>query len=519
MLAQHVLYVGDRPWRRRGPACRTRARRPRPRTAPASRGCGPGAARRRARDRAGRRRRCAGASTARARGRAASRRGRHPTSITTRRSLRRVDEPVEQLRGSGRCADRRAARRAPASRSASSRCRSGAAAAWSSGSSFGDPALEPLEQHVGVAHRAELVAEPPELVAQRLRPLGIEQLAERAQVRPQATRRDARLVHAFGVVADPHDGVVGDELGDGVGDRVADDGVDGGRLAHRVRHDVGRQGGGGAEGADDLGQWVAVGRAGVAQPPDDVVHGLGRRVVGELELDLAEVTADAAVDDRAVVVGERADRRRVRLAQLGRDGERCAIAPPARAERCGRAPRRARGPRSAAPRPRPPKTNSERTSAEPLPLLRVGRQLHRPAVVVAEPQRRARAGQSQVGGVVVGGGLLDDGVARAAVHRSSSPGISKSSGTRNLNSCSWVAAVPMLTCGRCARATARWYSSDCAFTPWPLRHARPRAVVVQLPRELGVGQLDGEDLVEPLAQSRRPSPAPAPRPDGRGCGA
>ena len=123
-------------------------------------------------------------------------------------SPRRVDEPVEQLRRTGPSAAPRAARRArPPTGAPAERARCSPIRPVGLGEP-GDLRPEELEQHLGVAHRAELGTEPLELVPQRLVPLRDEERAERAQVGAEPPGRDARLVHLFGVVAEADAGVV-----------------------------------------------------------------------------------------------------------------------------------------------------------------------------------------------------------------------------------------------------------------------------------------------------------------------
>ena len=70
---------------------------------------------------------------------------------------------------------------------------------------------QPVEHHVEVARRAEVAAEPAELLAQRLRPLAIDERARRAEKRPQPPGRDAELMQVLGIVAAAGAGVVGEE--------------------------------------------------------------------------------------------------------------------------------------------------------------------------------------------------------------------------------------------------------------------------------------------------------------------
>ena len=82
----------------------------------------------------------------------------------------RGDEPVEQRDVAVGAHRRRAARRARASRCVAQAVEQLLARVASDGGSVGEPAVEPVEQHVGVAHRAEQAAQPLQLVAQRARP-------------------------------------------------------------------------------------------------------------------------------------------------------------------------------------------------------------------------------------------------------------------------------------------------------------------------------------------------------------
>ena len=101
-------------------------------------------------------------------------------------------------RGSGRSACPRAARRAVARARRGGRRAAARPATASISGVLLDLAGQPLEEHLGVAHRAEQAAQPLQLVAERLVPLRVERPAERAQVGAQAAGRDARLVDASG---------------------------------------------------------------------------------------------------------------------------------------------------------------------------------------------------------------------------------------------------------------------------------------------------------------------------------
>src|SRR5204863_254155 len=68
--------------------------------------------------------------------------------------------------------------------------------------------LEPLHQHLDVAHLAQQPGEPAGLLAQAGHPFGVEQGAERAQVGAQPAGADPGLVDVLGVVAQADAGVV-----------------------------------------------------------------------------------------------------------------------------------------------------------------------------------------------------------------------------------------------------------------------------------------------------------------------
>ena len=190
VLAEHVLDVGDARGRTRGPACRRPGRPPRRRSGP----LGPDADRRAARRPADRRRSASTASRSSRHGRRTEARITSASSSSSMRSSRRgrraaSDESVEQ-RGVPIAAQR--------ARSSSPRSLGrGRTAGRSSSRSAGRPvdlgerrdlALEELEQHLGVAHGAELGAEPAQLVAQ---PLAHSSTSERNVRRSERSRRVA----------------------------------------------------------------------------------------------------------------------------------------------------------------------------------------------------------------------------------------------------------------------------------------------------------------------------------------
>ena len=71
---------------------------------------------------------------------------------------------------------------------------------------------EVLDEDVEVADRAEGAAEPGELRAERLCPLGVEHGPGRAQKRPEAARRDTHLVELLGIGAEAGAWVVREDL-------------------------------------------------------------------------------------------------------------------------------------------------------------------------------------------------------------------------------------------------------------------------------------------------------------------
>ena len=78
-----------------------------------------------------------------------------------------------------------------------------------------DVVAQPFEQHLDVAHLTELAPDPPQLRTQLVRPLLVDEVTERPQVRAHPPGRDARLVHVFGVLAAANGRFVGDEPVDG----------------------------------------------------------------------------------------------------------------------------------------------------------------------------------------------------------------------------------------------------------------------------------------------------------------
>ncbi len=180
-----------------GAASPTLARRapappPRRRSAPAWRACA-----RRGSARPGssslepaRRRAPASSRTGRASGGSAVRAGA-VGGCGQRRRRGGLHQPVEQRPRSAGCAARRAARSRATSRRASSSSKK-RLEAWPEVLAVG---AQPLEHHVQVAHVAERGAEPACSSSRScLRPLGVDQVAEGAQVAAQPPRADAHLV-------------------------------------------------------------------------------------------------------------------------------------------------------------------------------------------------------------------------------------------------------------------------------------------------------------------------------------
>ena len=83
---------------------------------------------------------------------------------------------------------------------------------------------EPCKQHVTVAHVAEDPGDPAQLVAQRRRPLRVDERPERPQIRAKPSCCHAGLMHALRVEVEPHDCVVADEADDGQRESALDDG-------------------------------------------------------------------------------------------------------------------------------------------------------------------------------------------------------------------------------------------------------------------------------------------------------
>ena len=261
-----------------------------------------------------------------------------------------------------------------------------------------DAGFEALEEHVGVADGAERAAEPAELVAQRLGPGLVDEGAERPQMGPQATRRDAGLVHVLGVVPPADAGVVADEAGHGAAERArttsatvwASSGgipTSDGSAAHgpRARTIFGVGSGGPApearsratiDAACASGAWSASSNSSSRNP---VTEPSGPSTVTS-----SSTTSPIGVPS---VVWSRTARRVVRSRATGRTDALRASARTSSSASVGGAPaspaERVRGPVEAP-------VGGART-----------RQLHRPALVVAVAQRRTGARQAQVVGVVV----------------------------------------------------------------------------------------------------------------------
>ena len=73
---------------------------------------------------------------------------------------------------------------------------------------------ESRAEHLDVPYGTELAAEPAQLGAQVLRPVGLHEPAQRPEIGAEAARRDARLVHGFGISGRPDCRLVCVEAGD-----------------------------------------------------------------------------------------------------------------------------------------------------------------------------------------------------------------------------------------------------------------------------------------------------------------
>ncbi len=161
------------------------------------------------------------------------------------------------------------------------------------------------EQDVEVADRAQEIAEPRQLRAERLDPLGGEHRPRGAQEGPEPPRRHAHLVEVFGVASEPRAGVVGQHRGELRPDHGGE--VLGGRRGGvgRSRRRRGRQ----IERLEELGPPVPIGGAGRAEGLLDLAE-RGLVPVEQLDLELAETAEHLpAVEQRHGVddhVGDRA---------------------------------------------------------------------------------------------------------------------------------------------------------------------------------------------------------------------
>ena len=176
------------------------------------------------------------------------------------------------------------------------------------------PRFESREQHVGVAHLAQPFATPFQLVTQRLAPVLVDDLAERAEVGAEAPGGDARLVHRLRVVVDAHAWVVVDQLRHRRGDGGRQHFEAGRRDVELAGwHDVGRVERARPDGAHDLGDRIGATGTGLLQELPEHGRDLVVGVLGELDLELAEPCRQPhPVDDRHLVVvdlGEAASRR------------------------------------------------------------------------------------------------------------------------------------------------------------------------------------------------------------------
>ncbi len=273
--------------------------------------------------------------------------------------------------------------------------------------------LEPSEEDVVVAHGAEQRAEPLQLVAEDGVPRGIDDDAERPQVGAQPAGRDPGLVHGFDVFAHPHAGIVADQPGGRAGHGRPQHLERGRREVElRRRHEIGGIERSGAEGAHDLRDRLGFARAGGLEAVGDVRDELVRRLLGELDLQLAEARRETrAVEHRDLVVDQLGDLRAVGVAQhdpvahgVESGDERDRLSASERAHEVERAVGRIAG---------------IATEVDLGPDERdVGRdrELHRPAFVVAEAEAGAGTRQPEVGGVEVRR-LQPDGVGCVGAER------------------------------------------------------------------------------------------------------
>ena len=138
---------------------------------------------------------------------------------------------------------------------------------------------EVLEEHIGVAQRAELAGEPLELVAKRLAPLGLDHVGRSAEHRAQAPRRNAHVVHRLWIDGEAHTRVVANDglvLGADLEEQVLDRRcVAGGPFLGDARH--------AAERTLELHLGAAVARARVVEA---ALEGVEQRVVADDQLDL-----------------------------------------------------------------------------------------------------------------------------------------------------------------------------------------------------------------------------------------
>ena len=194
-----------------------------------------------------------------------------------------------------------------------------------------------LDQHVEVAHRAERAAEPAELGAERLRRLGVEQVAAGAEERPQAPRRHPQLVQLLWVGAEPRPGIVCEQLLGLLAEARAQDARGRGVVAALERFGLEVE----IERLEDLGPALAVGGACTAER---LLESPQRLLVAvqKLHLELLETSCDPlvvehgdrVVDDLGAVgpdplatrlqAGDRQQRDAAKVA-----GEERAAAPPA----------------------------------------------------------------------------------------------------------------------------------------------------------------------------------------------
>ncbi len=179
-----------------------------------------------------------------------------------------------------------------------------------------------LQQDVAVTHGAEDRRQPAELVPDARGERRVDERSERPQIGAHPARRDSCLVDTFRVDIETDDRVVQDQADDRERECAAHD-VAGGRVAREIGdRDLRHERCMGGQRSDVLRRLVGCACARLAKPFDECIEKIGRHVVSDLHLELAEAGRAPVVEDGDRVVDHASDEPPVRVVKLGATAER-----------------------------------------------------------------------------------------------------------------------------------------------------------------------------------------------------